>query len=72
MRQPVILANQPGRHEAKLPKSPFVATTTEQLGKNDAPPKRYEVLKPNLQVEPQPRKAGGRAKATTGTPQTIG
>jgi hypothetical protein len=60
-----------GSATAKLSKSPFVAKTTEQLGENDAPPKRYEVLKPNLQVEPQPRKVGGHAKVTTGTPQAT-
>ena len=58
-----------GPATAKLPKSPYAATTAGQLGKNDAPPKRYEVLKPNLDVEPQPRKAGGDASLTAGTPK---
>jgi hypothetical protein len=59
-----------GPATAKLPKSPFAATTDKQLGKNDAPPKRYEVLKPNLEVEPQPKKVGGDASLTTGTPKS--
>src|SRR4029077_8741361 len=56
---------------AKLAKSPYAATIADKLGKNDAPPKRYEVMKPNLDVEPQPKKAGGNAKVGTGTPSTT-
>ena len=58
-----------GPATAKLPKSPFVATTGKQLSTQDGPPKRYEVLKPNLQVQPQPRKGGSQAKVNTGTSQ---
>ena len=60
-----------GPATAKLPKSPYAATNAGQLGKNDAPPKRYEVLKPNLDVVPQPRKAGGDPSLTTGTPKAA-
>jgi hypothetical protein len=56
---------------AKLAKSPFAATVADKLGKNDAPPQRYEVMKPNLDVEPQPKKSERNAKANTDTPTTT-
>jgi hypothetical protein len=44
----------------KLPKSPIVAKSADQLGKEHAPPKAHEAPKPDPKVEPHPRKAGGR------------
>jgi hypothetical protein len=44
-----------------------VATPADQLGKNDAPPQRHVVLKPDLQVQPQPGTRGGQ----TGTRQVY-
>ena len=39
----------------KFSKSPLVSRPVDQLDKNQAPPKRHEVLKPDLKVEPKPR-----------------
>jgi hypothetical protein len=66
---------QPGLR--KLPRSPFVSTPVDQLGKDYGPPKRHEVLKPELQSQPQfnrvertKRNTDGRAPATsTGSQQ---
>ena len=46
-----------------LPRSPFVATPVQQLDKKNAPPQRHEVLKPDFQVQPQPRTRGGQSGA---------
>ena len=51
-------AGEPARR--KFSRSPFVAQPAEQLGKDYAPPQRHQVLKPDLQVQPQPRIRGGR------------
>ena len=48
-----------GPARRKFSRSPVVALPADQLGKNNAPPQRHEVLKPDLQVQPQPRKRGG-------------
>ena len=39
-------------------RSPFVALPADQLGRSYAPPQRHEVLKPDFQVQPQPRSRG--------------
>jgi hypothetical protein len=54
---------QPGLR--KLPRSPFVATPVDQLGGNYAPPKRHEVLKPELQIQPQSKRIGGTLPTAT-------
>jgi hypothetical protein len=46
-------------------RSPFVATPVDQLGKNDAPPQRHIVLKPEQPVQQQSGTRGGQS----GTPQ---
>ena len=46
----------------KLSKSPIVAKPASALGKNQAPPKRHEVPKPDPKVEPKPRKAGEKGE----------
>ncbi|MEX0612759.1 MAG: hypothetical protein WD738_15430 [Pirellulales bacterium] len=56
-------AAQPARR--KFSRSPFVAQSADQLGRKYAPPQRHEVLKPDLQVQPQPRTNGDQ----TGTRQ---
>jgi hypothetical protein len=58
-----VTATAPARKS--LSRSPYVAMPADQLGKNEAPPKRHVVLKPDLQVQPQPGKRGGQ----TGTRQ---
>lgn len=55
---------QPGLR--KLPRSPFVATPVDQLGGANGPPKRHEVLKPDLQTQPQSKRSGGTQGVTTG------
>jgi hypothetical protein len=47
-----------GPTRRKLSTSPFVAPPADQLGTNNRPPQRHEVLKPNFQVQPAPRKSG--------------
>jgi len=53
----------------KFARSPFVALPVDQLGKRNAPPQRHEVLKPDLQVQPQPRTRGGQTGARRGFTQ---
>jgi hypothetical protein len=48
--------NSPARRT--FSRSPIVAAPVEQLGKDYAPPQRHEVLKPDFQVQPQPRNRG--------------
>ena len=50
---------QPAR--IKLPRSPFVAKPADQLGKEYAAPKTYSAPKPDLTVEPKPRRAARRS-----------
>lgn len=61
----VVPATAAGPARRTFSKSPYVALTAEQLGKGNAPPQRYQVLKPDFQVQPQPRNHGG----TPGTSQ---
>jgi hypothetical protein len=49
-------ATEPARRT--FSKSPYVALSAKQLGKGNAPPQRYQVLKPDFQVQPQPRRRG--------------
>jgi hypothetical protein len=59
-------ANPPGTARRPLSKSPFVAQPAQQLDKNNAPPQRHEVLKPDFSVQPQPRTRGGQPGARQG------
>ncbi len=59
----------------KLSKSPFVAEPADQLGPSYAPPERHQVLKPDFQIQPQPRRnreangaRPGFAPTTTNSP----
>jgi WXXGXW repeat (2 copies) len=47
--------------KVKLPKAPIAAQGVEKFGKDDAPPQRHEVLKPDLNIAPKARTAGGKA-----------
>lgn len=64
------LASDPGNSAQpglrKLPQSPFVSTPVDQLGGNNGPPKRHEVLKPDLQTQPQSKRSGGTQGLSTG------
>ena len=70
-RRPQVPPSRPDRQRQSFPSLPYAAPAAGQLGKDNAPPKRYEVLKPDLDVEPQPRKAGGDPSLTTGTPKAA-
>ena len=48
-------ATATGPARRRFSRSPFVAPPVEQLGKDYTPPQRHQVLKPNFQVQPQPR-----------------
>jgi len=68
-RTPAVEPTNPsGPARRQLPRSPFVAQPIQQLDKNNAPPQRHEVLKPDFQVQPQPRTRGGQS----GTRQGFG
>jgi hypothetical protein len=47
----------------RFSRSPVVAPPADQLGKENAPPRRHQVLKPDLQVQPKPRVRDGRPAA---------
>jgi hypothetical protein len=57
-------------------RSPFVAPSAAHLGRDYAPPQRHQVLKPDFQVQPQPRirrempgtRAGSRPTTAAGQP----
>jgi hypothetical protein len=59
-------ANAPGFSRTPFSRSPFVALPADKLGKGDGPPQRHEVLKPNFQVQPQPRVHGSTPGARSG------
>jgi len=54
-------ANPPARKP--FSRSPYVAAPADQLGKNDAPPQRHVVLKPDSQVQPAVGTPGGQSGA---------
>ncbi len=64
VRPAEILPTQPNPRR-KIAKSPYTGPSTAQLGRDYAPPQRHQVLKPDLQVQPQPRVRSGRG--ATGT-----
>jgi hypothetical protein len=39
-------------------RSPYVAPPADQLGRNFSPPQRHQVLRPDFQIQPQPRVRG--------------
>jgi hypothetical protein len=43
-------------------RSPFSAPSADQLGRGNRPPQRHQVLRPDLQVEPQPIQRGNRSQ----------
>jgi hypothetical protein len=46
--------------KTKLPKSPIVAKSADQIGKEHAPPKAHDAPKLDPKVEPKPRTAGAK------------
>ncbi len=63
----------PGLTRRTFSRSPIVALPANQLGKDYAPPQRHEVLKPNFQIQPQPRMHGGTPGTRPGFgPATAG
>ena len=48
--------------KVKLPRTPLVAQPVEKLGKDDAPPEAIEAPKPDIKIEPKPRKPKGDPK----------
>lgn len=54
-------ATEPPRKN--LSRSPFVAMPADQLDVNNAPPKRHEVLKPDVQLQTVPGTRGDKAAA---------
>ncbi len=55
-------ATATGPERRTFTRSPFAAMPADQLGKNDAPPQRHVVLKPDSQVQPQPGTRGGQTR----------
>ena len=60
MRLDLAVATASGPARRKFSRSPIVALPADQLGAKNAPPQRHQVLKPDLQVQPEPRKRGGQ------------
>ena len=73
---PVAATEKPSRlsepAKVKLRRSPIVGQLIDKLGKDKAPPKRPEAPKPDLKVEPKPRKAGGTAVPPKGESKDKG
>ena len=64
------IAVEPARR--KFSRSPIMGPPADQLGKDDAPPQRHQVLKPDLKVQPQSRvrtTQGNRRGASAGQSQ---
>jgi hypothetical protein len=53
-------ANAAGPARRRFSRSPFIAPSADQLGKEYNPPQRHQVLKPDFQVQPQARTHGGQ------------
>jgi hypothetical protein len=62
-------ANAAGPARRQFSRSPFVAQPADQLGENNRPPQRHQVLKPDFQVQPQPRTRGGQTGMRQGFSQ---
>lgn len=58
-----------GAARKKFTRSPYVGPSADQLGRDDAPPQRHQVLKPDLQVQPEPRTRSGQPATGLGQPQ---
>jgi hypothetical protein len=61
-----------GPARRKLARSPYVAPPADQLGKDYAPPQRHQVLKPDFEVQPQPRNRGQAQPQRQGKNQGSG
>jgi hypothetical protein len=65
-------SGKPGRAiepvKVTLPRSPIVAKTTHQMGRNQAPPKAQRTPKPDLKVQPRSETAGRQPGADRSNP----
>ncbi len=57
--------------KVKLPKSPILAKSADQLDQDHAPPKRHDAPAPDLKVEPKARQATVKGEPPKGKPTTI-
>jgi len=64
-----VPATTAGPARRRFSRSPFVAPPADQLGREFAPPQRHQVLKPDFQVQPQPRTHGQRQQQHQGVNQ---
>jgi len=69
-------ADKPSREAApvkvRLPRSPIVARSVDQLAKDQAPPTRPPVPKRDLKIEPKPRTTANRAATSVQESRTRG
>lgn len=54
----------------KFPKSPILATSPDQIGKDQAPPKAHEAPRFDPKIEPKPRPAVARGESPQGETKT--
>jgi hypothetical protein len=62
----VVPTTTVGPNRRRLSTSPFVAQSADQLGTGYAPPQRHQTLKPDFQLQPQPRNRRGNPGMQTG------
>ena len=55
----------------KLPQSPILAKSSDQLGKDHTPPKAHEVPAADLKIEPKARQAAAKGESPKDKPTTI-
>jgi len=64
-------AGKAGWARVKLPQSPIRGTSPEELDKDRAPPQRHVAPKPDLKIEPRPRKSVGKPESSKGSPKVT-
>ena len=64
-------STKPTSAKVKLPKSPIMGKSADQLGKDRTPPKIFEAPKPDPKVEPRPRKTAGKSESSQGQPKVT-
>ena len=62
-------ARESGPTKMKLPTSPILARSSDQLDKDHAPPKPHETPASDPKVDPKPRTAGIQAESSKGEPK---
>ena len=55
----------------KLPKSPILAKSSDQLANDQIPPKAHDAPAPDLKVDPKPRRPAVKAESPKDEPKTI-